>query len=73
MINDISVCYPFRFNPIHKQAVNQFCSENPKASTYYSPHQKMDSWVIVVNSSSAFIPLTELPLLFRRGLHTATE
>lgn len=36
-------------------------------------HQKIDSWVIVVSSSSAFIPFTELPLLLRRGLHTATE
>ena len=35
-------------------------------------HQNIDSLVSVVNISSAFIPITEFPLLLRRGLHTAT-
>lgn len=34
--------------------------------------QKIDSLVSVVKISSAFIPITELPLLLSRGLHTAT-
>ncbi len=35
--------------------------------------QKIDSSVRVVSSSSAFMPITELPLPLSRGLHTATE
>ena len=35
--------------------------------------QNIDSLVIVVSSSSAFMPITELPLLLSLGLHTATE
>ena len=35
--------------------------------------QKIDSSVSVVSSSSAFIPITELPFSLSRGLHTATE
>ena len=33
----------------------------------------MDSFVSVVNNSKALIPMTEFPLPFKRGLHTATE
>ena len=33
----------------------------------------MDSFVLVVSSSRAFIPITELPLLLSLGLQTATE
>lgn len=35
-------------------------------------HQKMDCSVLVVRSSRAFMPMTELPFLLSRGLHTAT-
>ena len=35
--------------------------------------QKIDSSVSVVSSSKAFMPITELPLVSRRGDHTATE
>ena len=75
MINDISVYYPFRSQPkepIHKHTSKRFCS-TPASPDPHPLHQKIDSWVIVVSSSSAFIPFTELPLLLRRGLHTATE
>ena len=39
---------------------------------HFFTRQKIDSLVSVVKISSAFIPITELPLLLSRGLHTAT-
>ena len=41
--------------------------------SFMDNNQNIDSFVIVVSNSRAFMPFTELPLLFNRGLHTATE
>ena len=71
MINDISVYYYTLIQFTNKLSIGFVPTHH--SLNNLPPHQKMDSWVIVVNNSSAFMPLTELPLLFRRGLHTATE